>query len=62
MWIVKRDVGIFSAIRIRTEKCKSRLIGNKQSKIQPIEDKDKKLFRMWNAIFRMYIAIYHPHS
>ncbi len=50
MWIVKRDVGVFSAIRIRHEKCKSRPIGNKKSKNQPIEDKDKKLFRMWNVI------------
>jgi hypothetical protein len=62
MWIVKRDVCVFSAIRIRNEKRKSRPIGNKQSKIQPIEDKDKKLFRMLNVIFRMDIAIYYPHS
>jgi hypothetical protein len=62
MWIVKRDVGVFSAIRIRNEKCKSRPIGNKESKIQPIEDKDKKLLRMWNVIFRIDIAIYYPHS
>jgi hypothetical protein len=51
MWIEKRDVGVFSAIRIRNEKCKSRPIGNNESKNQPIEDKDKKLFRMWNVIF-----------
>jgi hypothetical protein len=63
MWIVKQDVGVFSAIRIRNEKCKSRPIGNKESKIQPIKDKDKKLFRMWNVIFRMYIAItIHIHD
>jgi hypothetical protein len=41
MWTVKRDVGVFSAIRIRNEKCKSQPIGNKESKNQPIEDKDK---------------------
>jgi hypothetical protein len=51
MWIVKRDFGVFSAIRIRNEKCKSLPRGNKESKNQPIEDKDKKLFRMWNVIF-----------
>jgi hypothetical protein len=51
MWIVKQDVGVFSAIRIRHEKCKSRPIGNKESKIQPIEDKDQKFVRMWNVIF-----------
>jgi hypothetical protein len=44
MWIVKRDVGVFSAIRIRNEKCKSRPIGNKESKNQPIEDKEKNCF------------------
>jgi hypothetical protein len=43
MWVVKRDVGVFSAIRIRNEKCKSRPIGNNESKSQPIEDKDKKI-------------------
>ncbi len=62
MWIVKQDVGVFSAIRIRNEKRKSRPIGIKESKNQPIEDKDKKLLRMWNVIFRMCIAIYYPHS
>ncbi len=62
MWIVKRDVGVFSAIRIRNEKFKSRPIGNKKSKNQPIEDENKKLFRMWNVIFRTCIAIYYPHS
>jgi hypothetical protein len=51
MWIVRRDVGVFSAIRIQNEKCKSRPIGNKENKIQPIEYKDEKLFRMWNVIF-----------
>jgi hypothetical protein len=51
MWIVKRDVGVFSAIHIRNEKCKYRPIGNKDSKNQPIGDKDKTCFRMWNAIF-----------
>ncbi len=62
MWIVKRDVGVFSAICICDEKCISRPIGNKESKNQPIEDKDNKLFRMWNVIFRTCLAIYNPHS
>jgi hypothetical protein len=43
MWIVQQDVGVFSAIRIRNEKCKSQPIGNKESNNQPIEDK-KKIF------------------
>jgi hypothetical protein len=34
-------LGVFSAIRIHNGKCKSRPIGNKESKNQPIEDKDK---------------------
>ncbi len=51
MWIVKRDDGVFSAIRIRNEKCKYGPIGNKDSKNQPIGDKDKTFFRMWNVIF-----------
>jgi hypothetical protein len=62
MWIVKEDVGVFSAIRIRNEKCECRPIGNKENKNQPIGDKDKKLFRMWVVLFRMCIAIYNPHS
>jgi hypothetical protein len=62
MWIVKEDVGVFSARRIRNAKCKCRPIGNKENKNQPIGDKDKKLFRMWVVIFRMRIAIYYPHS
>jgi hypothetical protein len=60
MWIVKRDVGVFSAIHIRNEKCKYGPIGNKDSKNQPIGDKDKTFFRMRNVIFRMCIAIYYP--
>ncbi len=59
MWIVKRDVGVFSAIRIRNEKCKSRPIRKKHSKIQPIEDKDKNIFRMWNVIFRHFPHFRH---
>jgi hypothetical protein len=54
MWIVKREVGevgVFSVIRIRNEKCISRSIGNNESKNPPIENKDKKIFRMWNVIF-----------
>jgi hypothetical protein len=51
MWIVKEDVGVFSAIRIRNEKWKCRPIGNKENKNQPIRDKDNKLFRMWVVIF-----------
>jgi hypothetical protein len=43
MSIVKRDVGVFSAIRIHNEKCKSRPLGNKESKNQPIGEKDKKI-------------------
>ncbi len=39
MWIVKQDVGVFSAIRIRNETCKSQPIGNKESNNQPIKDK-----------------------
>ncbi len=62
MWIVKRDAGVFSAIRTRNKKCKSRPIGNKERKNQPRKDEDKKLFRMWNVIFLTYIAIYYPHS
>jgi hypothetical protein len=45
MWIVERDVGVFSAIHIRNGKCQT--IGNKDSKNQPIGDKDKTSFRMW---------------
>jgi hypothetical protein len=60
--VVKRDVDIFSAFRIRNEKCICSPIGNKESKNQPIGDKDKKRFRMWNVIFRMCSAIYYPHS
>jgi hypothetical protein len=41
MWIVKQDVGVFSAIRIRNEKCKCRPIGTKDSKNQPTGDKEK---------------------
>ncbi len=41
MWIVKGDVGVFSAICIRNEKCKCPPIGNKESKKQPIGDKNK---------------------
>jgi hypothetical protein len=62
MWIVKQDVGVFSAIRLRNEKFKCRPTGNKENKIQPIGDKDKKKFRMWDIIFQMCIAIYYPHS
>jgi hypothetical protein len=62
MWIVKEDVGVFSAIRICNEKCKCQPIGTKENKNQPIGDKEKKLFRMWVVIFRMCIAIYYPHS
>ncbi len=51
MWIVKRDVGVFSAIRIRNEKHKCRPIGNKENKNQQIGDKIKKLFKMWDVIF-----------
>jgi hypothetical protein len=51
MWIVKRDVSVFSAIRIWNEKCKYRPIGNKDSKNQPIGDKDETFFMMWNVIF-----------
>jgi hypothetical protein len=32
IWTVKRDVSLFSAIRIPNEKCKFRPIGNKESK------------------------------
>jgi hypothetical protein len=41
MWIVKEDVGVFSAICIRNEKCKCRPRGNKENKNQPIGDNDK---------------------
>ncbi len=51
MWIVKEDVGVFSAIHIRNEKFKCQPIGNKENKNKPIGDKDKKLFRMWVVIF-----------
>jgi hypothetical protein len=47
----KREVGEFSAIRIRNEKCICRPIGNKDSKNQPIGDKGKTFFRMWNVVF-----------
>jgi hypothetical protein len=43
MWIVKRDVSLLSAIRIRNEKCKCRPIENKENKYQPIGDKGKKI-------------------
>ncbi len=62
MWIVKEDVGVFSALRIRNEKCKCRPIGNKENKNLPMGDKDKKLFRMGSVIFQMCIANYYPHS
>ncbi len=42
MWIVKRDVRLLSAIRIRNVKCKCRPIENKENKYQPIGDKGKK--------------------
>jgi hypothetical protein len=45
MWIVMRDIGVFSAIRIRNEKSKCRPIGNKESKNQPIGVKDNKCFK-----------------
>jgi hypothetical protein len=51
MWIVMGNVGVFSAIRIRKEKCKCQPIGNQESKNQPIGDKENKLFRMWNVNF-----------
>ncbi len=51
MWIVMWDVGVFSAIRIRQEKCECQPIGNQESKNQPIGDKEKKLFKMWNVNF-----------
>jgi hypothetical protein len=51
MWIVKRDISVFSDIRFRNEKCKYRPIGNKDSKNQPIGDKDKTIIRMWKVIF-----------
>jgi hypothetical protein len=41
MWIIKRYVGVFSAIGIQNEKCKCRPVGNKDGKIQPIGDKNK---------------------
>jgi hypothetical protein len=43
MWIVKRDVGIFSAICIRNENVHGRPIGNKETKNQPTGDKDKRV-------------------
>jgi hypothetical protein len=61
MWIVKQNVGVFSAIRIGNEKCKCRLIGKKDNKNQPKGDKKKTFFRMWNVVLRMCIAIYYPH-
>jgi hypothetical protein len=42
MWIVKRGVGVFIAIRIRNEKFTCQ-IGNKENKNQPIEDNDNKI-------------------
>jgi hypothetical protein len=39
MRIVKQDVGVFSAIRIRNDKCKRQPIGNKESKNKPIGDR-----------------------
>jgi hypothetical protein len=51
MWIVRRDFGVFSAIRIQNEKYKYPPMGNKDSKNQPIGDEDKTFFRMWNIIF-----------
>jgi hypothetical protein len=44
MRTVKQDVGVFSAIHICNEKCKCWPIRNKESKNQPIGDKDKKTF------------------
>jgi hypothetical protein len=62
MWIVKRNVGVFSAIRIQNEKCKCRPIRKKESKNQSMGDRDKKLFRMWNVVLSMCSAIYYPYS
>jgi hypothetical protein len=39
------------------EKCKCWPIRNKESKNQPIGDKDSKLFRMWNVKFWICFAI-----
>jgi hypothetical protein len=47
-----QDVGIFSAIRIQNEKCTSRPIGNKESKIQPIEEKDKNCLECGMLCFK----------
>jgi hypothetical protein len=63
MWIVKEDVGVFSAIRIRNEKYKCRPKGTKENKNQPIGDKDKKLFRMWIVIFECVLLFtIHIHD
>ncbi len=62
MWIVKRDVGVFSAFRIRNEKRKCRPIGNKGNKNQQIGDTNENLFRMRDVVIQMCIAIYYPHS
>jgi hypothetical protein len=52
MWIVKRDISVFSVIHIQNEKCKCQPIGNKDSKNKPTGDKEKNFFfRMWNVVF-----------
>jgi hypothetical protein len=63
MWTVKRDVGVFSAFRIRNEKCKSQPMGNRESKNQPIEDKDKNCFECGMLYFeRALLFTVHIHD
>ncbi len=54
-------VGGFATHRVRNKDCKCQPIGNKESKNQPIGKKDDKMFKMWNAKFRMCVAIYCTH-
>jgi hypothetical protein len=54
MWIVKEDVGEFSAIHIRNEKCKCRPKGNKENKNQPIGDKEKNCLECGFNISNVY--------
>jgi hypothetical protein len=63
MWIAKRDVGVFSAIRIWNEKCKCRPIGNKESKNQPIGDKDKHFLECGMSYFECALSFtIHIHD
>jgi hypothetical protein len=57
IWIVCQMLTDLLLSVFLVEKCKCRPTGNKESKNQPIDDKNKKNFRKLNK-FRMCLAIY----